>query len=138
MQNPVMVASGTFGYGTEYSHIFDVQRLGAIVTKTTTLHPRRGNLPQRIAETPGGMLNSIGLQNVGISKLVNELGPVYATWRAPVIASIMGFTISEYAEVAARLEDVEGFAGIELNLSCPNTEAGGIEFGQDPQSAAEI
>src|SRR3954466_603635 len=94
LQNPVMVASGTFGYGTEYSHIFDVQRLGAIVTKTTTLHPRRGNLPQRIAETPGGMLNSIGLQNVGISKLVNELGPVYATWRAPVIASIMGFTIS--------------------------------------------
>ena len=109
-----------------------MQRLGAIVTKTTTLPPRRGNPPQRIAETPGGMLNSIGLQNIGIANLVRDLAPVYATWRAPVIASIMGFTAGEYAEVAARLEGVEGFAGIELNLSCPNTERGGIEFGQDP------
>jgi dihydroorotate dehydrogenase (NAD+) catalytic subunit len=131
-----MVASGTFGYGTEFK-AFDVQRLGAIVTKTTTLSPRRGNPPQRIAETPAGMLNSIGLQNVGISALVRDLGPIYATWKAPVIASIMGFTVGEYAEVAARLEGVEGFAGVELNLSCPNTERGGIEFGQDPLSAAE-
>lgn len=136
LPNPVMVASGTFGYGTEFK-AFDVQRLGAVVTKTTTLSPRRGNPPQRIAETPAGMLNSIGLQNVGINALVREIAPVYATWKAPVIASIMGFTVGEYAEVAARLEGVEGFAGIELNLSCPNTERGGIEFGQDPQSAAD-
>ena len=136
LSNPVMVASGTFGYGTEFK-AFDVQRLGAVVTKTTTLSPRRGNAPQRIAETPSGMLNSIGLQNVGISALVRDLAPVYATWKAPVIASIMGFTVGEYAEVAARLEGVEGFAGVELNLSCPNTERGGIEFGQDPESAAD-
>ena len=136
LPNPVMVASGTFGYGTEFK-AFDVQRLGAVVTKTTTLAPRRGNVPQRIAETPSGMLNSIGLQNVGVSALVRDFAPVYATWRTPVIASIMGFTVGEYAEVAARLEGVEGFAGIELNLSCPNTERGGIEFGQDPASAAD-
>lgn len=137
LPNLVMVASGTFGYGTEFK-AFDVQRLGAIVTKTTTLSPRRGNVPQRIAETPSGMLNSIGLQNVGISSLVRDLAPVYATWKAPVIASIMGFTVGEYAEVAARLEGVDGFAGIELNLSCPNTERGGIEFGQDPEAAADV
>ena len=137
LPNPVMVASGTFGYGNEYK-AFDVQRLGAIVTKTTTLSPRRGNDPQRIAETPGGMLNSIGLQNIGIASLVKDLAPVYAGWRVPVIASIMGFTVGEYAEVAARLEGVDGFAGVELNLSCPNTEAGGIEFGQEPGSAADV
>jgi dihydroorotate dehydrogenase (NAD+) catalytic subunit len=138
LQNPVMVASGTFGYGVEYARIFDIQRLGGIVTKTTTLSPRRGNAPVRIAETPGGMLNSIGLQNIGITALVRDLAPVYATWRTPVVASIMGFTVDEYARVASRLEGVEGFAGVELNLSCPNTERGGIEFGQDPHSAAAV
>ena len=137
LPNPIMVASGTFGYGTEYK-AFDVQRLGAIVTKTTTLAPRRGNYPQRIQETPSGLLNSIGLQNIGIAALVRDLAPLYATWRVPVVASIMGFTVREYAEVARRLEGVEGFAGIELNLSCPNTESGGIEFGQDPRSAADV
>ena len=138
LPNPVMVASGTFGYGLDYTKVFDIQRLGAIVTKTTTLAPRRGNAPVRIAETPAGMLNSIGLQNVGVSALVRDLAPVYATWKAPVIASIMGFTAGEYAEVAARLDAVDGFAGLELNLSCPNTDAGGIEFGQDPAAAADV
>jgi dihydroorotate dehydrogenase (NAD+) catalytic subunit len=109
-----------------------------VVTKTTTLAPRRGNLPQRIAETPSGMLNSIGLQNVGVNALVRDLAPVYAAWRTPVVASIMGFTTGEYAEVARRLEGIDGFAGIELNLSCPNTERGGIEFGQDEIAAAEV
>ena len=99
LPNPVMVASGTFGYGTEFK-AFDVQRLGALVTKTTTLQPRRGNPPQRIAETPSGMLNSIGLQNIGVAALRRDLAPVYATWKVPVIASIMGFTVGEYAEVA--------------------------------------
>jgi dihydroorotate dehydrogenase (NAD+) catalytic subunit len=132
-----MVASGTFGYGHEYK-AFDVQRLGAIVTKTTTLSPRRGNQPQRITETPGGMLNSIGLQNIGIGSLVRDLAPVYAGWKVPVVASILGFSVGEYAEVAARLEGVEGFAGIELNLSCPNTDRGGIEFGQEPETAAAV
>jgi dihydroorotate dehydrogenase (NAD+) catalytic subunit len=92
----------------------------------------------RIAETPGGMLNSIGLQNVGVAALVRDLAPVYETWRVPVIASIMGFTMGEYAEVAARLEGVAGFAAVELNLSCPNTERGGIEFGQEPDAAAGV
>jgi dihydroorotate dehydrogenase (NAD+) catalytic subunit len=138
LTNPVMVASGTFGYGLEYAKIFDIQRLGGIVTKTTTLHPRRGNSATRIAETPGGMLNSIGLQNVGVAALVRDLAPVYATWRVPVVASIMGFTEQEYAEVASRLEGVDGLSGVELNLSCPNTERGGIEFGQEPDAAASV
>ena len=138
LPNPVMVASGTFGYGVEYVKVFDIQRLGGIVTKTTTLAPRRGNPPVRIAETPAGLLNSIGLQNIGISALVRDLGPVYSTWTVPVVASIMGFTVGEYAEVASRLEGVEGFAGVELNLSCPNTERGGVEFGQDPEAAADV
>lgn len=138
LPNPVMVASGTFGYGTEYARVFDIQRLGGIVTKTTTLAPRRGNRPVRIAETPGGMLNSIGLQNIGVGALVRDLAPIYASWRVPVIASIMGFTVHEYADVAARLEGVDGIAGVELNLSCPNTDRGGIEFGQDPEAAASV
>src|SRR3972149_4548996 len=122
LPNPVMVASGTFGYGVEYAKVFDIQRLGGIVTKTTTLSPRRGNPPVRIAETPAGMLNSIGLQNIGVAALLRDLAPVYATWRVPVVVSIMGFTAPEYAEVASRLEGVEGLSGVELNLSCPNTE----------------
>jgi dihydroorotate dehydrogenase (NAD+) catalytic subunit len=138
LPNSVMVASGTFGYGVEYAKVFDIQRLGGIVTKTTTLAPRKGNAPVRIAETAGGMLNSIGLQNIGVSALVRDLAPVFEKWRVPVIVSIMGFTVQEYAEVAARLEGVAGFSGIELNLSCPNTERGGIEFGQDPESAADV
>jgi dihydroorotate dehydrogenase (NAD+) catalytic subunit len=138
LPNPVMVASGTFSYGVEQTKLFDIQRLGGIVTKTTTLAPRRGNPPVRITETPGGMLNSIGLQNVGVAVLVRDYAPIYETWRVPVIVSIMGFTVGEYAEVAARLEGVTGFSGIELNLSCPNTERGGIEFGQEPDAAADV
>ena len=138
LPNPVMVASGTFSYGVEQTKLFDIQRLGGIVTKTTTLAPRRGNPPARIAETPGGMLNSIGLQNIGVTALVRDYAPIYETWRVPVVVSIMGFTVGEYAEVASRLEGVAGFSGIELNLSCPNTERGGIEFGQDPDAAADV
>jgi dihydroorotate dehydrogenase (NAD+) catalytic subunit len=138
LPNPVMVASGTFSYGVEQTKLFDIQRLGGIVTKTTTLAPRRGNPPVRIAETAGGMLNSIGLQNVGVAALVRDYAPIYETWRVPVIVSIMGFSVGEYAEVAARLEGVAGFAGIELNLSCPNTERGGIEFGQEAAAAADV
>jgi dihydroorotate dehydrogenase (NAD+) catalytic subunit len=138
LTNPVMVASGTFSYGLEYQKVFDIQRLGGIVTKTTTLAPRRGNAPVRIAETPGGMLNSIGLQNIGVSALIRDYASTYETWQVPVIVSIMGFTVGEYAEVAARLEGVAGFSGIELNLSCPNTERGGMEFGQEPDAAADV
>src|SRR5438552_4114395 len=137
LPNPVMVASGTFGYGVDFK-AFDVQRLGAVVTKTTSLAPRRGNPPVRIAETPSGMLNSIGLQNIGVSALIRELAPIYASWKVPVIVSIFGTTAGEYAEVAARLEGVPGIAGLELNISCPNTEKGGLEFGQDPDASADV
>ena len=136
LSNPVMVASGTFGYGVEYARVFDIQRLGAIVTKTTTLAPRRGSPPVRIAETPAGMLNSIGLQNVGTAALLRDLAPIYAGWRVPVIVSILGSTPEEYGDVAARLEGAEGIAGLELNISSPNAQRGGMEFGQDPEAAA--
>jgi dihydroorotate dehydrogenase (NAD+) catalytic subunit len=138
LANPVMVASGTFSYGVDYSKIIDVQRLGAIVTKTTTLRPRSGSPTQRIEETPAGMLNSIGLQNVGIDKLIRDLAPVYARWRVPVIVSILGGSPEEYGECAARLDGVEGIAGFELNISSPNAQQGGMEFGQDGRSAAAV
>jgi dihydroorotate dehydrogenase (NAD+) catalytic subunit len=138
LPNPVMVASGTFSYGADYSKVFDIQRLGAIVTKTTTLAPRRGNPQVRIAETPSGMLNSIGLQNIGVSVLLRDLCPIYETWRVPVIASILGSTVEEYADVARRLENAPGIAGIELNISSPNAQRGGMEFGQDPETAAAV
>ena len=138
LPNPVMVASGTFGYGTDYAKVFDIQRLGGIVTKTTTLAPRRGNPQVRIAETPAGMLNSIGLQNIGVSALIRDLCPVYETWRVPVIASILGSTVEEYAEAAHRLEGAPGIAGLELNISSPNAQRGGMEFGQDAETAAAV
>jgi hypothetical protein len=133
-----MVASGTFGYGVEYAKVFDIQRLGGIVTKTTTIAPRRGNLPQRIDETPAGMLNSIGLQNIGTSALLKDLAPLYATWRVPVVVSILGSTVEEYGDCAARLEGAEGISGLELNISSPNATRGGMEFGQDPETAAAV
>jgi dihydroorotate dehydrogenase (NAD+) catalytic subunit len=138
LPNPVMVASGTFGYGVDYARVFDIQRLGGIVTKTTTIAPRRGNPQVRIAETPAGMLNSIGLQNIGVRALVRDLCPVYETWRVPVIASILGSTVEEYAEVAARLEGAPGIAALELNVSSPNAQRGGMEFGQDAETAAAV
>jgi dihydroorotate dehydrogenase (NAD+) catalytic subunit len=137
LPNPVMVASGTFGYGNDFK-AFDIQRLGAIVTKTTTLGPRRGNPQVRIAETPSGMLNSIGLQNIGVGTMIRNLCPVYATWQVPVVASILGSSPEEYGEVAARLEGAPGIAGIEVNISSPNAQRGGMEFGQDPESAAAV
>jgi len=138
LANPVMVASGTFGYGVDYAKVFDIQRLGAIVTKTTTLAPRRGNPQVRIAETPSGMLNSIGLQNIGVAALIRDLCPIYETWRVPVVVSVLGSTVEEYAEVAARLEGAPGIAALEVNISSPNAQRGGMEFGQDPETAAAV
>lgn len=137
LPNPVMVASGTFGYGLDFK-AFDIQRLGAIVTKTTTLAPRRGNPQVRIAETPAGMLNSIGLQNIGVGPMLRDLCPIYETWRVPVVASILGSTVEEYGEMAYRLEGAPGIAGIEVNISSPNAQRGGMEFGQDPETAAAV
>ncbi len=138
LANPVMTASGTFGYGTEYSHLFDIQKLGAIVCKGTTLKPREGNPQPRLAETASGVLNSIGLQNIGIKALIEEKAPLWASWRVPVIVNIAGETVDDYAQLAGELEGVAGISAIEVNISCPNVKAGGAEFGANPESAAKV
>jgi dihydroorotate dehydrogenase (NAD+) catalytic subunit len=137
LRNPVMTASGTFGNGLEYQRIFDIQRLGAIVSKAITRKPRKGNVQPRIAETAAGMINSIGLQNIGIEAILKDVAPVWATWEVPVIANIAGETVNDYAELAARLDGVPGVSGLEMNISCPNVESG-MEFGVDPRAAAEV
>ena len=136
--NPVMTASGTFGYGTEYSHLFDIQRLGAIVCKGTTLEPSEGNAQPRLAETAGGLLNAIGLQNIGLAALIKEKAPIWAGWQVPVVVNIAGETIDDYAELAGALDRVAGVSALEVNISCPNIKAGGAEFGADPESAARV
>ena len=138
LKNPVMTASGTFGYGTEYSQFFDIQKLGAIVCKGTTLEPREGNPQPRLKETPAGLLNSIGLQNIGIEALIQEKAPLWASWQVPVIVNIAGERVEDYAELASRLEGVAGVSGLEVNISCPNIEAGGMEFGTNPRAAAAV
>jgi len=138
LPNPVMTAAGTFGYGTEYSHMFDIQKLGAIVCKGTTLEPRDGNPQPRLAETACGLLNSIGLQNIGVKALIREKAPLWASWRVPVMVNIAGETIDDYAQLAAELDGVVGISGIEVNISCPNIKAGGAEFGASPELAAEV
>lgn len=138
LANPVMTASGTFSNGLEFTKVFDIQKLGAIVSKGTTPRPRSGNPQPRTAETPCGMLNSIGLQNVGVEALIRDVAPVWATWRVPVIVNIAGETVEDYGELAARLDGVPGVSGLELNVSCPNVAMGGMFFGQDPGVAAAV
>jgi len=138
LANPVMAASGTFGYGIEYSDILDIQRLGAIVCKGTTLKPKDGNPQPRLAETASGVLNSIGLQNIGVRALIKEKAPIWASWRVPVIVNIAGESIDDYAQLASQLDGVAGVSAIEVNISCPNIKAGGAEFGADPKSAAGV
>jgi dihydroorotate dehydrogenase (NAD+) catalytic subunit len=136
--NPVITASGTFGYGTEYSQVFDIQKLGAIVCKGTTLEPREGNPQPRLYETASGILNSIGLQNIGVKALLREKAPVWANWQVPVIVNIAGDTVDDYAQLAGELDGVAGISGIEINISCPNVRSGGAAFGTTPESAAEV
>jgi dihydroorotate dehydrogenase (NAD+) catalytic subunit len=138
LANPVMTASGTFGYGMEYSDLVDIQRLGAIVCKGTTLEPREGNVQPRITETSSGVLNSIGLQNIGVQALIAEKAPIWATWKIPVIVNIAGNTLEEYGLIAERLNNVKGISGLEINISCPNVKCGGMEFGLEPESAAQV
>jgi dihydroorotate dehydrogenase (NAD+) catalytic subunit len=138
MINPVMLASGTFGYGDDACDLVDIQKLGAIICKGTTLKPRIGNKQPRIAEVRGGVLNSIGLQNIGIDRLIKEKAPVWSGWRVPVIVNIAGDTVEEYAEISARLDKVAGVSGIEVNISCPNVKHGGMQFGTDPGMAGEV
>jgi dihydroorotate dehydrogenase (NAD+) catalytic subunit len=138
LKNPVMTASGTFGYGTEYSDFVDIQRLGAVVCKGTTMQPREGNPQPRLAETPAGLLNSIGLQNIGIEALIKEKAPMWAAWQVPVIVNIAGESTDDYARLAARLDGVAGVRGLEVNIGCPNVKSGGMEFGTDPRAAASV
>jgi dihydroorotate dehydrogenase (NAD+) catalytic subunit len=138
LKNPVMTASGTFGYGTEYSDFVDIQKLGAVVCKGTTLEPREGNPQPRLAETPAGLLNSIGLQNIGVEALIKEKAPMWATWQVPVIVNIAGESIDDYARLAARLDGVAGVSGLEVNIGCPNVKSGGMDFGTDPRAAASV
>ena len=138
LSNPVMIAAGIAGYGIEYAEIADIQRLGAVVCKGTTLMPKRGNAQPRLVETAGGVLNSVGLENIGIDALIREKVPVWAGWQVPVIVNVAGETIDEYVAVSRKLEGVPGVSGIELNISCPNISAGGMEFGVDSKLAAQV
>lgn len=138
LQNPVMPAAGTFGYGEEYAALIDLNKLGAIVTKGISLAPQTGNPPPRIWETRGGMLNSIGLQNVGVEIFAKEKLPFLHRWRVPVIVNFFGYSSNEYSECAQRLSDLEGVDALEANLSCPNVKEGGIHFGCNPQGVAKI
>ncbi|MFN0149052.1 MAG: dihydroorotate dehydrogenase [Dehalococcoidia bacterium] len=136
LRNPVMTASGTFSWGLEFARHFDINSLGAVVSKGVTVEPRGGNQQPRVAETPAGMLNSIGLQNIGIDRVVREMAPVWAAWDVPVIVNIAGDTIDEFGEMAAALDGLPGIAALELNISCPNVDIGGMEIGQDPVASA--
>lgn len=138
LQNPVMPASGTFGYGEEYASLIDLNKLGAIVSKGISLAPQEGNPPPRICETRGGVLNSIGLHNVGLEAFAEQKLPFLRQFKIPIIVNFFGYTIDEYAEVARRLSVLEGVAALEANLSCPNIKAGGIHFGNTPRSVAKI
>ncbi len=134
-KNPVMPASGTFGYGKEYDPYLDLNQLGAIVTKGMSLNPKAGNNTPRICETVSGMLNAIGLQNVGVDAFIKNKMPFLEQFDTPVIVNFFGNTQDEYGEVAARLDDVTGVAALEMNISCPNVKHGGIVFGTDPKAA---
>jgi dihydroorotate dehydrogenase (NAD+) catalytic subunit len=136
LRNPVMTASGTFSWGLEFARHFDVNALGGVVSKGVTMRPRAGNPQPRVAETPAGMLNSIGLQNIGIDAVVRDMAPLWATWDVPVVVNIAGDSIDEFGEMARMLDGVPGVAALELNISCPNVDVGGIEIGQDPAAAA--
>jgi dihydroorotate dehydrogenase (NAD+) catalytic subunit len=138
LKNPVMTASGTFGYGQEYADYVDLNRLGAIVVKGLSLKPRSGNPPPRIMETTGGMLNAVGLQNIGVDTFIAEKLPFLRQYDVAVIANIYGESYAEYQKVAKKLSDVKGVHALEVNVSCPNVQKGGLSFGSDPKIAAMV
>ncbi len=139
LDNPIIPASGTFGYGYEFAELYDINCLGSFSFKGTTKEARFGNPTPRIAECPSGMINSVGLQNPGVDKVITEeLPKLKACFHKPVIANVCGFSPEEYAEVAARLSEQEQVGLLEVNISCPNVHAGGVNFGSSPESAAEI
>lgn len=138
LRNPVMTASGTFGYGEEFTPFVDLNRLGAIIVKGLSLEPSKGNKPPRIAETPCGMLNAIGLENIGIEAFIEKKLPFLKTLSTPTIVNIYGKSIDEYCGIAERIEEIDGISGIEVNISCPNVKKGGIAFGVKPKSVYKV
>lgn len=138
LKNPVIAASGTFGYGEEFNEIYDISKLGAVVTKGISLRPREGNQTPRVIETASGMLNSIGLANVGVDAFLLEKLPFLIGTGATVIVNIFGSAPEEYGELAARLDAENGVSAVEVNISCPNVKAGGVQFGTDPKVAARV
>lgn len=138
-ENPIWVASGTFGYGTEIPELVDVEKLGAIVTKSITLNPREGNPPPRIVETSSGMINSIGLANIGVDKYISEMIPIYKNIKTKIIMNVAGTDIDEYIRVIEKIESISSdIAGYEINISCPNVKKGGMEFGVDCDMTAKL
>ena len=139
LENPVIPASGTFGYGYEFAEIYDINRLGTFSFKGTTRQPRFGNPTPRIAECPAGMINAVGLQNPGVEKVISEELPrLKKVFSKPVMANVSGFSIEEYAETCAMLEAEEQVGWLEVNISCPNVHGGGMSFGTDPKQAAAV
>ena len=138
LKNPVMTASGTFGYGTEYADFMDINRLGAIIVKGTTLNPRQGNPYPRMAETPQGMLNAVGLQNKGVDYFVDHIYPEVRKIRTAIIVNVSGSCIDDYVQTASIINTLDDIPAIELNISCPNVKQGGMAFGVNPDSAAQV
>jgi len=138
LSNPILAASGTFGYGIEFAHLVDLNRLGGIVVKGLSLEPMAGAPAPRLCETPSGMMNAIGLQNIGVRAFVKEKLPELRQFQTAVIANVFGYTVEDYVGVIRVLEEAEGLAAYELNISCPNTAHGGLQFGSDPQMVLEV
>lgn len=138
MKNPIMPASGTFGYGEEFSDLIEISRLGAVMTKAVTLNPRPGNEPPRALETPAGMINRIGLANPGVEEVVRKKLPYLEQFGIPIIVNVSGSTVDEYVEVVKQVSASSVVSGCEINISCPNVKQGGLAFGQDPASAAGV
>jgi dihydroorotate dehydrogenase (NAD+) catalytic subunit len=138
LSNPILAASGTFGYGVEFAHLVDLNRLGGIVVKGLSLEPMAGAPAPRLCETPSGMLNAVGLQNIGVRAFVAEKLPALRQYKTAIIANVFGYAVDDYVGVIRILEEAEGLAAYELNISCPNTAHGGIQFGSDPQMVAEV
>lgn len=136
--SPVFAASGTFGYGQEYSPLLDLDKVGAIVTKGLTLKPKTGNPPPRIFETSSGILNSVGLQNIGVNKFVDEKMPFLRNFKVPVIVNVAAESIDEFAAMITALDQCEGISGYEINISCPNVDCGGMAFGTSPESCKQV
>ena len=138
LRNPILAASGTFGYGLEFAHLVHLDRIGGFVTKGLSLEPMEGAPPPRLCETPSGMLNAVGLQNIGVRAFVAEKLPALRKYDTAVIANVFGSCLEDYVQVIQILEDADGLAAYELNISCPNVKKGGLQFGNDPEQVSEV